>query len=78
MFRYFLQPHKNQDKVSSIYLDDNGLSSLRLKIHYTVDHVFPSHMYDELRSLLLQSPAVQVFVMVYLEIVCNLAVLQNI
>lgn len=56
---YFLQPHKNQDKVSSIYLDDNGLSSLRLKIHYTVDHVFPSHMYDELRSLLLQSPAVQ-------------------
>ncbi|GLG93814.1 Uncharacterized protein GBIM_01156 [Gryllus bimaculatus] len=36
-----------------------GLGSLRLKIHYTVDYVFPSPAYDALRDLILQSPQVE-------------------
>ncbi|XP_054271114.1 GTPase-activating protein [Macrosteles quadrilineatus] len=51
---YFLQPHKG---VS--YLDEGLQSSLRLKIYYTVDHVFPSHKYNDLRRMILQSHTVQ-------------------
>lgn len=43
------------------------LGSLRLKISYTSDHVFPPEYYDELRELLLQSPDIEVRY-VYLEI----------
>ncbi|KAF7996733.1 hypothetical protein HCN44_002379 [Aphidius gifuensis] len=35
------------------------LGSLRLKIHYTADHVFPSNVYDKLRNLLLQSVTIK-------------------
>ncbi|CAC5393896.1 RASA3 [Mytilus coruscus] len=35
------------------------LGSLRLKISYTSDHVFPPEYYDELRELLLQSPDIE-------------------
>lgn len=60
LYRYFLQPNKNNEKINSSYVDDTLQSSLRLKIHYTVDHVFPSQKYNELRRLILQSSTVQV------------------
>ncbi|KAK2583080.1 hypothetical protein KPH14_009111 [Odynerus spinipes] len=62
---YFLQPRAAKHRPNKISSNSTppgtlpGLGSLRLKIHYTADHVFPSGMYDRLRSLLLQSVNVQ-------------------
>ncbi|XP_044580930.1 GTPase-activating protein isoform X2 [Cotesia glomerata] len=62
---YFLQPRAAKNRPSKITHNSSppgtlpGLGSLRLKLHYTADHVFPSEMYDRLRSLLLQSVNVQ-------------------
>jgi len=63
--RYFLQPRAAKHRPSKISNNSTppgtlpGLGSLRLKIHYTADHVFPSEVYDRLRSLLLESVNVQ-------------------
>lgn len=63
--RYFLQPRAAKHRPSKISSNSTppgtlpGLGSLRLKIHYTADHVFPSEKYDRLRSLLLQSVNIQ-------------------
>lgn len=65
LHRYFLQPRAAKHRPSKISSNSTppgtlpGLGSLRLKIHYTADHVFPSEMYDKLKSLLLQSVNVQ-------------------
>ncbi|GAB1866707.1 Ras GTPase-activating protein 3 [Camponotus japonicus] len=62
---YFLQPRAAKHRPYKISNNSTspgtlpGLGSLRLKIHYTADHVFPSEMYDRLRNLLLQSVNVQ-------------------
>ncbi|XP_076246616.1 ras GTPase activating protein 1 isoform X3 [Calliopsis andreniformis] len=62
---YFLQPRATKhrpNKISSNSTPSTALpvlGSLRLKIHYTADHVFPSTMYDRLRNLLLQSVSIQ-------------------
>ncbi|XP_031838164.1 ras GTPase activating protein 1 isoform X2 [Nomia melanderi] len=62
---YFLQPRAAKHRPSKISSTSTptgvlpGLGSLRLKIHYTADHVFPSAMYDRLRNLLLQSVNIQ-------------------
>ncbi|XP_034947168.1 ras GTPase-activating protein 3 [Chelonus insularis] len=62
---YFLQPRATKHRPSKITHNSTppgtlpSLGSLRLKIHYTADYVFPSEMYDRLRSLLLQSVNVQ-------------------
>ncbi|XP_063977127.1 GTPase-activating protein isoform X2 [Diachasmimorpha longicaudata] len=61
---YFLQPRAAQHRPSKIGNSAPPgtlpcLGSLRLKIHYTADHVFPSEMYDRLRNLLLQSVTIQ-------------------
>ncbi|XP_048514075.1 ras GTPase-activating protein 3 isoform X3 [Athalia rosae] len=61
---YFLQPRsaKHRDsKISGTSTPPSSIpciGSLRLKIHYTADHVFPSKMYEKLESLLLQSVSV--------------------
>lgn len=63
--RYFLQPRAVKHRPNKISNSSTspgilpGLGSLRLKIHYTADHVFPSAMYDRLRNLLLQSVNIQ-------------------
>ncbi|XP_043591910.1 ras GTPase-activating protein 3 isoform X2 [Bombus pyrosoma] len=62
---YFLQPRQVKHRPSKISNSSAspgavpGLGSLRLKIHYTADHVFQSAMYDRLRNLLLQSINIQ-------------------
>ncbi|XP_020290837.1 GTPase-activating protein isoform X2 [Pseudomyrmex gracilis] len=62
---YFLQPRAAKHRPSKISSNSTppgtlpSLGSLRLKIHYTADHVFPSEVYDRLRNLLLQSVDVQ-------------------
>ncbi|RZF38857.1 hypothetical protein LSTR_LSTR015632 [Laodelphax striatellus] len=60
---YFLQPRKRGvSKLSSptvLGAEENNMGSLRLRIHYTADHVFQAEMYNKLRDLVLQSPAVQ-------------------
>ncbi|XP_076662029.1 ras GTPase activating protein 1 [Halictus rubicundus] len=62
---YFLQPRAAKHRPSKVSSTSTppvtlpGLGSLRLKIHYTADHVFPSAMYDRLRYLLLQSVNIQ-------------------
>ncbi|KOC63546.1 Ras GTPase-activating protein 3 [Habropoda laboriosa] len=62
---YFLQPRAVKHRPNKISNSSTspgtlpGLGSLRLKIHYTTDHVFPSAMYDRLRNLLLQSVNIQ-------------------
>ncbi|XP_043287426.1 GTPase-activating protein isoform X3 [Venturia canescens] len=62
---YFLQPRSAKNRPSKITSNAtspstiSGLGSLRVKIHYTADHVFPSEMYDRLRRLLLQSVGIQ-------------------
>nr|XP_050866902.1 ras GTPase-activating protein 3 isoform X3 [Vespula vulgaris] len=62
---YFLQPRAAKHRPNKISSNSTppgtlpGLGSLRLKIHYTADHVFPSGMYERLRTLLLQSVNVQ-------------------
>ncbi|XP_060819469.1 ras GTPase-activating protein 3 isoform X3 [Bombus pascuorum] len=62
---YFLQPRQVKHRPSKISNSSTspgavpGLGSLRLKIHYTADHVFQSAVYDRLRNLLLQSVNIQ-------------------
>ncbi|XP_066601129.1 ras GTPase-activating protein 3 isoform X2 [Prorops nasuta] len=62
---YFLQPRAAKHRLNKVTSNSTttgtlpGLGSLRLKIHYTADHVFPSGMYDRLRTLLLQSVNIQ-------------------
>ncbi|KAL0106212.1 hypothetical protein PUN28_016130 [Cardiocondyla obscurior] len=62
---YFLQPRAAKHRPSKISHNSTppgtlpGLGSLRLKIYYVADHVFPSEVYDRLKSLLLQSANVQ-------------------
>lgn len=62
LFRYFLQPRSGKNKPNTCSTPpgnrlsvDNSLGSLRLQVQYTADHVFPAHVYDPLRSLLLDS-----------------------
>ncbi|XP_046607580.1 uncharacterized protein LOC124298935 [Neodiprion virginianus] len=61
---YFLQPRSAKHRPSKIPNNSTlpgtipCIGSLRLKIHYTADHVFPSEMYKRLESLLLQSVTV--------------------
>lgn len=60
--RYFLQPRNRKSSLR----DDQGfnypsIGSLRLKIHYTADHVLPSHYYERLKHLIINSHAVQVY-----------------
>ncbi|GLV39157.1 Ras GTPase activating protein 1 [Carabus blaptoides fortunei] len=60
---YFLQPRSTKNRPSKScstppgtrLSSDNSLGSLRLKIQYTADHVFPSEAYEPLCALLLQS-----------------------
>ncbi|XP_069689652.1 ras GTPase-activating protein 3 isoform X2 [Periplaneta americana] len=61
---YFLQPRLSKNRPVTKSPGNSGtppgthqdsLGSLRLKIHYTADHVFSSHVYDRLRHLILQS-----------------------
>lgn len=65
LFRYFLQPRSAKHRPSKISSNSTPpgtipcIGSLRLKIHYTADHVFPSEMYERLESLLLQSVSVR-------------------
>lgn len=62
-FRYFLQPRSSKDKPSFTSSTtqgtrlsvDNSLGSLRLQVLYTADHVFPGHVYEPLRTMLMQS-----------------------
>ncbi|XP_011687807.1 PREDICTED: ras GTPase-activating protein 3 isoform X2 [Wasmannia auropunctata] len=62
---YFLQPRAAKHRPSKISSNSippgtlPGLGSLRLKIHYVIDHVFSSEMYDRLKNLLLQSVHIQ-------------------
>lgn len=67
-YRYFLQPRSNKNRPSKScstppgtrLSSDNSLGSLRLKIQYTADHVFPSEAYEPLCALLLQSVDISV------------------
>lgn len=60
---YFLQPRTSQARPArscatppgTRLSSDNSLGSLRLKLVYTADHVFPLATYDNLLNLLLQS-----------------------
>lgn len=60
---YFLQPRTSQTRPArscatppgTRLSSDNSLGSLRLKLVYTADHVFPLATYDNLLNLLLQS-----------------------
>lgn len=60
---YFLQPRTSQSRPARSCATppgtrlscDNSLGSLRLKLHYTFDYVFPLATYDSLMNLLLQS-----------------------
>ncbi|KAK0163577.1 hypothetical protein PV327_007245 [Microctonus hyperodae] len=62
---YFLQPRAAKHRPSKITNNSTSpgtlpdLGSLRLKLHYTADNVFPSKMYEPLCSLLLQSVNIQ-------------------
>lgn len=65
---YFLQPRSLQNRPcskspgnssSSPGTHQDNLGTLRLKIHYTADHVFPSHVYKALRQLILQSAQIE-------------------
>lgn len=60
---YFLQPRTSQSRPArscatppgTRLSSDNSLGSLRLKLVYTADHVFPLATYDGLLNLLIQS-----------------------
>lgn len=60
---YFLQPRTSQSRPArscatppgTRLSSDNSLGSLRLKLVYTADHVFPLATYDSLLNLLIQS-----------------------
>ncbi|XP_063697126.1 GTPase-activating protein [Culicoides brevitarsis] len=60
---YFLQPrstHSRQPRSCATppgtrLSSDSSMGSLRLKLHYTADHVFPLATYDNLLNLLIQS-----------------------
>ncbi|XP_021930009.1 GTPase-activating protein isoform X2 [Zootermopsis nevadensis] len=65
---YFLQPRSLKNRPCNKSPGNSGsppgthqdsLGSLRLRIHYTADHVFASHVYDPLRELILQSVQVE-------------------
>nr|CAD7418113.1 unnamed protein product [Timema poppensis] len=66
---YFLQPRPIKNRPakspgssgsgSSPGTHQDSLGSLRLNIHYTADHVFPGHMYEPLRALVLHSTQIQ-------------------
>ncbi|XP_035796216.1 GTPase-activating protein-like isoform X1 [Anopheles albimanus] len=60
---YFLQPRTSQSRPMRTCATppgtrlscDNSLGSLRLKLNYTADHVFPLATYDQLYNVLIQS-----------------------
>ncbi|XP_053697913.1 GTPase-activating protein [Sabethes cyaneus] len=60
---YYLQPRTSQSRPSRTCATppgtrlscDNSLGSLRLKLNYTADHVFPLATYDQLMNILIQS-----------------------
>uniref|UniRef100_A0A182R172 Ras GTPase-activating protein n=1 Tax=Anopheles farauti TaxID=69004 RepID=A0A182R172_9DIPT len=60
---YFLQPRTSQSRPMRTCATppgtrlscDNSLGSLRLKLNYTSDHVFPLATYDQLYNVLIQS-----------------------
>jgi Ras GTPase-activating protein 3 len=60
---YFLLPRSSQSRNTKSCATppgtrlscENSLGSLRLKLHYQVDHVFPLANYDQLLNLLIQS-----------------------
>ncbi|XP_018006365.1 ras GTPase-activating protein 3 [Hyalella azteca] len=59
---YLLQPREGAGVRHSSGSNSSkscGLGSLRLNIHYSCVHVFPSPLYDSLRSLLVQTATVQ-------------------
>ncbi|KAL0281475.1 UNVERIFIED_CONTAM: hypothetical protein PYX00_002454 [Menopon gallinae] len=66
---YYLQPRTNKNRSSSKFHSVNStlkstnnfseLGSLRLKINYEANYVFPSHYYQALRNILLQSSAME-------------------
>ncbi|XP_067014375.2 ras GTPase-activating protein 3 isoform X2 [Anabrus simplex] len=61
---YFLQPRSSKNRPSksspgALPGTQESLGSLRLNIHYTADYVFSSHVYDNLRDLILQSTHVE-------------------
>lgn len=56
-----LQPRESSGlRTQSTNSPGQELGSLRLRIHYTADHVLPSSAYSNLRELLLSSPTIQV------------------
>lgn len=60
---YFLQPRSTHSRLARSnatppgqrFSNDSTMGSLRLKLHYTADHVFPLATYDNLLNLLIQS-----------------------
>ncbi|XP_058446512.1 GTPase-activating protein [Malaya genurostris] len=60
---YYLQPRTSHSRPSRTCATppgtrlscDNSLGSLRLKLNYTADHVFPLATYDQLLNILIQS-----------------------
>lgn len=60
---YFLQPRSSHSRAArscatppgTRLSSDSSMGSLRLKLHYTADHVFPLATYDNLLNLLIQS-----------------------
>ncbi|KAF4519156.1 hypothetical protein B566_EDAN008218, partial [Ephemera danica] len=57
---YMLQPREPGGvRTQTASSPTTELGSLRLRIHYTADHVLPSSTYADLRELLLGSPSVQ-------------------
>lgn len=60
---YFLQPRSTHSRPArscatppgTRLSSDSSMGSLRLKLHYTADHVFPLATYDNLLNLLIQS-----------------------
>ncbi len=67
IYRYYLQPRKKRmtlrapiSTLSSAVMDENCVGTLRLKIHYFVDHILPSLNYAKFKDLILKSPNVEV------------------
>lgn len=68
--RYYLQPRSNKSRSSSKSQSINStlkstnnlneLGSIRLKMNYEADHVFPSQFYEPLRKILLESSNMKV------------------
>jgi hypothetical protein len=66
VFRHFLQPR-------SVPTTAPELGSLRVKICYIADHVFPSQHYNQLRNLLLEASTVSLF-LTHLSLLLSLSV----